>query len=39
LPEGIKIASGQFLILKVEFATKDLHAQQGKDDHEEEEEQ
>lgn len=39
LPEGVKVTAGCHVILKVEPATKELHAQQGEDDNEEEEQQ
>ena len=39
LPEGVEVTAGRDVILKVELATKELHAQQGEDDNEKEEQQ
>ncbi len=39
LREGVKSTSLHLSLVKVEFASKQLHAQQGKDDEEEEEQQ
>ena len=39
LPEGVEVTAGCHVILKVEPATKELHAQQGEDDNEEEKQQ